>query len=357
VPTDWGWRDLAWDGQYLYGSENYSVVQIDPATGLATGVTIPGPTGPCRALAYDPASDHFFTANFSTSIWEFDRTGAVINTWANTKAIYGLAWDDLSEGGPWLWVFSQDGTPLQQISQFDPSTGTYTGISWQCALPTGFTDGVAGGACFTTEWDPAIGVLFVLGQGTPTDFMYGYEIAANITWFKVQSGGSGDIAPDDSAEIKFLVDFRDTSIVEDSTYQAIANINNNSLAPTPEILFSITAASGGCAYIVGDVNGSNSFNGLDITYGVAYFKGGPAPLCVDCPLCPGWWYCGDVNASCSYNGLDITYGVAFLKGGAAPLPCDDCPPIGGIAGGISKPLETPQVIKTKTIFQQKPISK
>ncbi len=84
---------------------------------------------------------------------------------------------------------------------------------------------------------------------------------------------------------------------------------------------------GGCDYVVGDVNGSTSYNGLDITYGVAFFKGGAAPLCdPNCPPCAGWNYCGDVNGSCSYNGLDITYGVAYFKGGAGPIPCADCPP-------------------------------
>jgi len=84
----------------------------------------------------------------------------------------------------------------------------------------------------------------------------------------------------------------------------------------------------GCDYVVGDVNGSSSYNGLDITYGVAFFKGGAAPLCADCPPCNSWNYCGDVNASCSYNGLDITYGVAYFKGGPGPIPCSDCPPNG-----------------------------
>ncbi len=91
-----------------------------------------------------------------------------------------------------------------------------------------------------------------------------------------------------------------------------------------------TLASGGgsgCEYTIGDVNGSDSYNGLDITFGVAFFKGGADPMCTECPLCAGWWYCGDVNGSCSYNGLDITYGVAYFKGGAVPIPCADCPPI------------------------------
>jgi len=46
------------------------------------------------------------------------------------------------------------------------------------------------------------------------------------------------------------------------------------------------------------------------------------------PPCDAFFYCGDVNASCSYNGLDITHGVAFFKGGAEPIPCPDCPPAG-----------------------------
>ena len=86
----------------------------------------------------------------------------------------------------------------------------------------------------------------------------------------------------------------------------------------------------GCSYIVGDVNGSDSYNGLDVTFGVSFFKGGAEPLCGECPVCPDWWYCGDVNGSCTYNGLDITYGVSYFKGGAGPNPCEDCAPLGGV---------------------------
>ncbi|UCE66259.1 MAG: hypothetical protein JSU85_15675 [Candidatus Zixiibacteriota bacterium] len=82
-----------------------------------------------------------------------------------------------------------------------------------------------------------------------------------------------------------------------------------------------------CFYTVGDVNGSDNYNGLDITYGVVFFKGGAAPL-YECECTPGniWYVSGDVNGSCNYNGLDITYGVNYLKGGAAPFHCMDCPP-------------------------------
>jgi hypothetical protein len=95
-------------------------------------------------------------------------------------------------------------------------------------------------------------------------------------------------------------------------------------------ILDVVFGEGGCDYVVGDVNGSDNYNGLDITYGVNFFKyGSPPPLCdPDCPPCAGWHYCGDVNASCNYNGLDITYGVNYFKyGSPGPQPCADCPPI------------------------------
>jgi hypothetical protein len=89
----------------------------------------------------------------------------------------------------------------------------------------------------------------------------------------------------------------------------------------------------GCDYVIGDVNGSDSYNGLDITFGVNYFRGGPDPFCPlgSCPIppCDAFYYCGDVNGGCSYNGLDITYGVNYFRGGPGPVPCGSCPPVGG----------------------------
>jgi hypothetical protein len=97
---------------------------------------------------------------------------------------------------------------------------------------------------------------------------------------------------------------------------------------------------GECDYIVGDVNGSDSYNGLDITYGVNFFKGGldPAYEC-ECTAGNTWFVSGDVNASCNYNGLDITYGVAYFKGGPDPIPCGDCLPPGTVANSRDEKMD------------------
>ena len=106
--------------------------------------------------------------------------------------------------------------------------------------------------------------------------------------------------------------------------------NNNMLAEDMAFCF---ATGGGCTYVVGDANASNTFNGLDVTYSVGYFKGGPPPpYSCACGTHGTWFVAGDVNASCSFNGLDVTYMVSYFKGGPTCHPCADCPPALGILG-------------------------
>ncbi|UCC80713.1 MAG: carboxypeptidase regulatory-like domain-containing protein [Candidatus Zixiibacteriota bacterium] len=84
---------------------------------------------------------------------------------------------------------------------------------------------------------------------------------------------------------------------------------------------------GGCEYLPGDANGDDNKNGVDVTYLVAYFKGGPRPpdQC-DCPPHGIIYTAADADGSCATNGLDVTYMVSYFKGGPRILYCADCPP-------------------------------
>jgi hypothetical protein len=100
------------------------------------------------------------------------------------------------------------------------------------------------------------------------------------------------------------------------------------IGDTTHVAVAMQTAAGTCQYAVGDANGNGSFNGLDVTYSVAYFKGGaPPPYECECTPDNTWYVAGDVNQSCSFNGLDVTYMVAYFKGGPSPNPCPDCPPM------------------------------
>lgn len=81
-----------------------------------------------------------------------------------------------------------------------------------------------------------------------------------------------------------------------------------------------------CDYAAGDLNHSSVFNGIDVTFAVAYFKGGVTPP-YSC-FCHGavWYVEGDFNGDCQFNGNDITRMVGYLKGYWLPGWCPDCPP-------------------------------
>ncbi len=82
-----------------------------------------------------------------------------------------------------------------------------------------------------------------------------------------------------------------------------------------------------CQYVPGDINGNGAANGLDVTYGVNYFKGGSEPpYSCECTTNNTWFVAADVNGSCAFNGLDITYLVQYYRGGPGLLYCADCPP-------------------------------
>jgi hypothetical protein len=83
-----------------------------------------------------------------------------------------------------------------------------------------------------------------------------------------------------------------------------------------------------CSLTMGDANGDSTFNALDISYIVNYFKGigiPPSAYC-SCPPLSQLWAGADINGNCQFNGIDVQYGVNSLKG-IGPLPrfCPNCP--------------------------------
>ena len=172
----WGWRDLTYDEVYLYGSANNTIDAFDLDGNLVPSYNINGPENPNRALAYDPVTDHFWTANFSNPLYEFDRDGLIV--WqgpSGVESVYGAAWDDAAPDGPWLWLYSQTGNPMTTITKFDPVNKVVTTESYNVPLIPGCTSQIAGGMCFTNEWDPDYWVFGCIGQAAPQDVLFCLE--------------------------------------------------------------------------------------------------------------------------------------------------------------------------------------
>jgi len=225
--TDWGWIDLAWDGEYFYGGTDNSY-SIDVFTEVGTVVdSIPAPVKWPSGLAYDPATDHLWVTDRwnNNNLFEIDMEGNIITTYTNTKIIYGLAWDDVSVGGPYLWcsVFV-DPNPQCTFHQFDPGTGAYTGVSFVAVSPGGVSN-KACGLGFTTAWNTNAGILFGIQQcdtPVPGDQLGAYFISeispavpnldcdGSLSWDKVKTNSTvtGDVQVGNVGEIGSLLNWK-----------------------------------------------------------------------------------------------------------------------------------------------------
>ncbi len=179
-----GLRDLAYDGTYFYGGAAANTIyQMDFSTSTLVG-TIPSPVA-VRFIAYDEANDAFWVGNWSDPPTLVDRSGNALATITTGFAgQYGAAYDNVSPGGPFLWVFDQgggEGTP-QLIHQFDIATGTATGVTHDVMSDVGSTQsGIAGGLFSMTDFASGLFTIGGLLQGGSLvpgpDLIFVYEVA------------------------------------------------------------------------------------------------------------------------------------------------------------------------------------
>jgi len=180
-PSGAGLRDLAWDGQYLYGS-NYSttIYKIDPATKTVVGTS----TSPVavRGISYSSADDGFFVADWGGAIYLIRRNGTTIRT--IQQSVHGLtgmsgnAYDTLSAGGPYLWVWD-DGSSTNTTSflvKLNAATGARVD-SFDLA-PTMPATVIGGGLFVTDQFQAGTYTLGGLNQSEPHT-LFGYKIGTS----------------------------------------------------------------------------------------------------------------------------------------------------------------------------------
>jgi hypothetical protein len=220
-----GWFDLATDGQYLYGSDNHSITGIDTAG--VVQVTIPSPLNPCRAIAYDPAMDYFWIADYTSDIYAIDRTGAVQIQLPDTAGynISGLAWNANDPNGYKLYIFSRDGANQTRITKMVP-TAPYAQQT-VVDLPALAGDRAAG-CTITNQWNSTTQVFAGIVRGGEGGRIAIHEMTFNSSWMHVLPSsaaipgpGSQNLTvtfnPDSLHDAVYHVDLHVSSVIYDST--------------------------------------------------------------------------------------------------------------------------------------------
>lgn len=181
--TGWGHRDMAWNGDYMFGSYSNMVDGFsDPAT--FAGFFI-GPISPNRALAYDGAA--FYASGFGEYLWKLTWDGA----FGSVAATENL-------GGPWDGAYGLAYDCSNGVLYM--STADYTGNIHELAMD-GFLLNT-----YTTlpEYD-------IQGGCTMADCQYGYILAViqqyspdMLTFYDIGAGGPSPVEDASWGEIKSL---------------------------------------------------------------------------------------------------------------------------------------------------------
>ena len=175
-------RDMAYNGVYFYGSDASMYIFIMDLANEDLIDTIPvtcaGITG-VRHIAFDPQLDE---GNGGFWIGNWDELGAVTMSgaeihasMANPEDLYGSAYDDWTEGGPYLWLFSQTGYAV--LHQFDIATLAVTGVTHDATdIPGYIPGGIAGGLATYTNNFGVFAMLTNIQQSVNPNLVGAYEI-------------------------------------------------------------------------------------------------------------------------------------------------------------------------------------
>ncbi len=227
IPGVSGLRDLAYDGTHFYGGAAGNVIyEMDFETQTLIG-TINSSVA-ARAIAYNEDLDAFFVSNFADPVGLIGHDGTTIATFdCGLSGTYGFAYDNLTDGGPYLWLFDQGaggGSP-QLIHQMDALTYTMTGVTHDVSLELPDPSGIAGGLFLTTDFVPGIVTLGGLQQGVP-DQVFCYELAPYSTWVAATANSSGTV-PGNGGTILVEVTFDATDLLIGDFLEADLLIHNN----------------------------------------------------------------------------------------------------------------------------------
>jgi len=182
-----GVRAMTWDGTSIYaGAATTTIYEINPTTKmLLSTITAPDTV---RGLAYDSLADGgvggFWISDYASDIMQISRTGTLLASIPAAThgliAMYGIAIDNYSTGGPYIWAFDQfSSAGRADLRRINISTGMPDLITHDVSTDIGATEtsSLAGGLGITWGLDPT-GARSIIGinQSSPDNRLFAYEL-------------------------------------------------------------------------------------------------------------------------------------------------------------------------------------
>jgi len=177
-------RDMAYDGQYFYGGAAAAAIyQMDFTNKtLVSTINCPAGTG-VRHISYDPLANAgaggFWVGNWA-DLKLVSKTGALLSTGPVVANVYGSAYDNVTAGGPFIWLYAQAAPTNVALIKYDIAANTISDIIKTTDDIPGFNAASAGGLCTSSTLVPGKTLLIGSMQQDPNK-IFGYELASSGT--------------------------------------------------------------------------------------------------------------------------------------------------------------------------------
>lgn len=155
VDSNFGFRDLAWDGRLLWGGDGPVIYGFTTGGDLVT--EIESPLNPARCIAWDPERQLFWVADRRSHILGIDLQGREVMRIPRPEDIskYAFAWFPEDPDGYELYILSHQGEQELAIYKIDV-------VSHDMMLVADLSDiegASEGGMTISSLWDPFSWVL------------------------------------------------------------------------------------------------------------------------------------------------------------------------------------------------------
>lgn len=221
--------DLAFDGRYFYASDySNTLYQMDFRNRrlVKTIVVDSEPDLKISHCCYDPRYDELWVGGFN-SIGRIDRNGTVTRSFQLISnevemAAFGSAFDNVSPGGPYLWIGDEntEGTNTidqARIVQYDLTTGKLTGLTHHVGDIPGYQVGslsysptyITGVEVVTNLVDGTASLIGVVQQSPSR--IFAYKLCNVNTWLSFDPKG-GTLAAGEEQTIHIKMDARNSEV-------------------------------------------------------------------------------------------------------------------------------------------------
>ncbi|MDP8238142.1 MAG: carboxypeptidase regulatory-like domain-containing protein, partial [Candidatus Hatepunaea meridiana] len=232
--SDYGMRDLCWDGELIWGSDDGILYGFDTEGELVH--EIEGEADSYRSLTYDRENELFISADITSDIYISDREGHLTRTINRPGDLrtYGLAyWPDDPDGYN-LYAFGRGEETDLSVSKVNLENGDLSLVA-----EIDEVSGRPGGICITNTLDIYSWVFIGVAQNP--DRIAVWQLEGRREWFQIEPE-AGEIGADDSEN--FILTLDATDLPPDNTFNGILVFHHDGIGGQTEISVRLDVVEG-----------------------------------------------------------------------------------------------------------------